>query len=39
MRTDRNIHWWNAKEMAFEGKVRSMSGRTKTWLGDAIEWS
>lgn len=34
---DRNVHWHRAK-LAFEGKVRSMSGRTKKWLGDALEW-
>lgn len=36
---DRNIHWHQAKQLAFEGKVRSMSGRTKKWLGDAGEWA
>lgn len=39
VRTDRNVYWWKAREMAFENKVRSMSGRTKTWLGDAMEWA
>lgn len=32
-RTDRNCHWEKAKELAFDDKVRSMSGRTKNWLG------
>lgn len=36
--SDRNSHWHRAK-IAFEGKVKSMSGRTKKWLGDAIEWA
>lgn len=39
VRTGRNTHWWKARELAFDGKVRSMSGRTKTWLGDAMEWA
>lgn len=29
-----NKHWKNAMEMAFEGKVTSMSGRTRDWLGE-----
>jgi hypothetical protein len=29
---------WARAKTAFEGKVRSMSGRTKDWLGDALEW-
>lgn len=37
--TDRNHHWDLAKRLAFEGKVRSMSGRTRKWLGDALEWA
>lgn len=37
--SDRNIYWKKAKELAFSGKVKSMSGRTKTWLGDALEWA
>lgn len=37
--SDRNIYWKKAKELAFDGKVKSMSGRTKTWLGDAMEWA
>lgn len=37
-RTGRNSHWWKAKEIAFDGRVRSMSGRTREWLGDAREW-
>lgn len=36
---DRNIYWWKAGQIAFDRKVRSMSGRTKKWLGDAIEWA
>lgn len=28
-----NLYWKKAKELAFENKVRSMSGRTKAWLG------
>jgi len=36
--SDRNSHWEMAKKVAFDGKVRSMSGRTRTWLGDAMEW-
>jgi hypothetical protein len=39
VRTDRNVHWQKAKELAFDGMVRSMSGRTKTWLGDAMQWA
>lgn len=39
VRTGRNGHWWTAKQTAFEGKVRSMSGRTRDWLGDALEWA
>ena len=39
VRTDRNVYWWKARELAFQGKVRSMSGRTRTWLGDAMEWA
>lgn len=31
-RTDRNPHWQKAIDFAFDGKVKSMSGRTKTWL-------
>jgi hypothetical protein len=34
-----NSHWKKAATVCFEGKVRSLSGRTKTWLGDALEWS
>lgn len=26
-------HWKTAKQLAFEGKVKSMSGRTRDWLG------
>lgn len=32
-------HWKRAKELAFDGKVRSMSGRTRDWLGDAQGWA
>lgn len=35
---DKNHHWKRAIDLAFGGKVRSMSGRTKDWLGDATEW-
>lgn len=35
----KNRYWAKAKELAFDGKVRSMSGRTKAWLGDAMEWA
>lgn len=28
-----NRHWQRARDLAFDGKVRSMSGRTKQWLG------
>lgn len=28
-----NSHWKRARDLAFEGKVTSMSGRTKEWLG------
>jgi hypothetical protein len=38
-RTDRNTHWWKAKTLAFDGRVRSMSGRTKDWLGDGSAWA
>lgn len=30
---DRNHHWRRAIDLAFGGKVRSMSGRTRAWLG------
>ena len=33
-----NSHWKKAIELAFDGKVRSMSGRTKAWTGDAMAW-
>lgn len=29
-----NAHWKRARDIAFEGKVKSMSGRTKDWLGE-----
>lgn len=29
-----NQHWKRARDLAFKGKVRSMSGRTKEWLGE-----
>lgn len=35
---ERDAHWRRAIELGFEGKVRSMSGRTMTWLGDARSW-
>lgn len=28
-----NRHWKRARDLAFKGKVRSMSGRTRDWLG------
>lgn len=28
-----NRHWERAKDLAFDGKVKSMSGRTREWLG------
>lgn len=31
--TGMNSHWKRAIDMAFEGKVKSMSGRTRKWLG------
>lgn len=31
---DRNTHWHSANKIAFEGKVKSMSGRTRKWLGE-----
>jgi hypothetical protein len=31
--TDDDPHWQRAIKFAFEGKVTSMSGRTKLWLG------
>ncbi len=30
---DVNAHWKRARDLAFRGKVKSMSGRTKEWLG------
>lgn len=30
---DKNVHWKRAIDSAFEGKVKSMSGRTREWLG------
>jgi hypothetical protein len=35
---DRDVHWIRAIENGFGGKVRSMSGRTRTWLGDPMPW-
>lgn len=29
-----NTHWKRAIELGFDGKVKSMSGRTKIWLGE-----
>lgn len=29
-----NHHWYNAIEHVFEDKIRSLSGRTKEWLGE-----
>ena len=31
--TGRNSHWQRAIDLAFQGKVKSMSGRTREWLG------
>ncbi len=31
--TGMNSHWKKAIELAFEGRVKSMSGRTREWLG------
>jgi hypothetical protein len=31
--TGQNSHWKRAIELGFDGKVKSMSGRTKAWLG------
>lgn len=28
-----NSHWKTARDLAFHGRVKSMSGRTKEWLG------
>jgi hypothetical protein len=33
-----NRYWEHARKLVFEGKVKSMSGRTKAWLGDAQPW-
>lgn len=33
VRTGRNTHWQRAIELAFDGRIKSMSGRTKEWLG------
>jgi hypothetical protein len=30
---DKDHHWVHAIELVFEGRVRSLSGRTKEWLG------
>lgn len=30
---DADIHWKNAMSYAFEGRVKSLSGRTREWLG------
>jgi hypothetical protein len=38
-RKDENPHWMKGRDLAFDGKVRSMSGRTRIWLGDAAEWA
>src|ERR1041385_5857383 len=34
IRNDRPGHWRRAIEEGFDGKVRSMSGRTRDWLGE-----
>jgi len=31
---DRDEHWQRAIELAFEDRVRSLSGRTRDWLGE-----
>lgn len=30
---DRDAHWKRAIELGFKGRIKSMSGRTRTWLG------
>lgn len=37
--TGEDGHWKMARQIAFEGKVKSMSGRTMKWLGDASSWA
>jgi hypothetical protein len=32
-----NRYWQKARKLAFEGKVKSMSGRTRLWLGAPLE--
>lgn len=34
-----DAHWKRARDEAFEGRVRSLSGRTLEWLGDARSWT
>lgn len=34
-----NSHWKMARDVAFQNRVRSMSGRTRAWLGDAMMWA
>jgi hypothetical protein len=37
--TGENSHWKAARKLAFEGRVTSMSGRTRKWLGAPLERS
>ena len=34
--TQVNSHWKRAMELAFQGRVKSLSGRTRQWLGPPI---
>lgn len=29
-----NVHWRNARDLVFDGKVKSLSGRTMEWFGE-----
>lgn len=33
---DRDSHWKRAMDLAFQGRVKSMSGRTRDWLGSPL---
>jgi hypothetical protein len=37
--TGQNGHWKKAWQLAFDGKVKSMSGRTREWLGGGECWA
>lgn len=37
-RDDRDGHWKRAIELGFGGKIKSLSGRTRAWLGDPMPW-